>query len=241
LNGWTKADLHEARRLFRAALEVDGAYARAHAGLALTYEWGAFYSAWEDAAVDSRAAAESHALAAHRLDPTDSEPLLVLAWLCHMRREHERARQYLDRAERLNPNDADLLINEAMILSLQGRAERAVALGEMAIRLNPQHPDWYRSYLSNCYFSAGRYADALALTEGIYRVFPETHAYVAVLHELLGQHAAAAARIAAFVAQFPGHWRGRPSAGFCCDLMAWAREEERRLVTDALRRAGLPD
>src|SRR5262249_873230 len=143
LDLWTKQAHIEARVFFEKAIEIDPEYARAHAGLALTYEWAAYYSAWGGGDPTLHEQAEALALRAAQLDPTDHVPVVTLGWINLERRDYERARRYLDRAETLNPNDADMLINKAMMLSLQGEPEAALALARSAIRLSPHHPDYY--------------------------------------------------------------------------------------------------
>jgi TolB-like protein/Tfp pilus assembly protein PilF len=163
LDLWNRQGLFDARAFFERAIEIDPGYARAYAGLALTYEWAAFYTAWGGGDPTAREMAERHALKAASLDATDYQPHVALGWIYQERRDFERSRRHLDRAEALNPNDADMLINKAMILSAQGDAERAVELAQSAIRLNPYHPDWYLGYYSHCLMIARRYDEAMEL------------------------------------------------------------------------------
>ncbi|TIP82753.1 MAG: tetratricopeptide repeat protein, partial [Mesorhizobium sp.] len=70
LDLYTREGNLEARQLFEKALEIDPDYARAHAGLALTYDRGGFYSAWDANPKTSLQKAESHAKKAVALDDT---------------------------------------------------------------------------------------------------------------------------------------------------------------------------
>ena len=156
LDLWNWQALFDARAFFEKAIEIDSGYARAYSGLALTYEWAAFYTAWGGGDPTAREVAERFALKAASLDATDYQPHVALGWIYQGRGDFGRSRRHLDRAEALNPNDADLLIHKAMILSCQGEADRAIELAQSAIRLNPYHPDWYLAYYSHCLMMARR-------------------------------------------------------------------------------------
>jgi adenylate cyclase len=242
LDLWTKQAHLDAKGFFEKAITIDPTYARAHAGLALTYQWAAYYTAWGGGDPTLHQRAETLALRAAELDPTDHVPLITLGWINHERRDFERARRYLDRAEALNPNDADLLINKAMMLALQGEPEAAIALARSAIRLNPHHPDYYLGYLSHCYLFAGRYEEAIALKEGLTNVFPEGRVALAVLYAHLGRMEDAQLQIDRFIADFPSHWIGRPSISFVADhLFNFKRKADTEVFLEALRKTGLPE
>jgi TolB-like protein/cytochrome c-type biogenesis protein CcmH/NrfG len=242
LDLWTKPAHAEARAFFEKAIAIDPGYARAYAGLALTYEWAAYYSAWGGGDPTLPERAEALALKAAELDPTDHVPLVTLGWINTERRDYERARRYLDRAEALNPNDADMLINKAVMLSLQGEPDAALALARSAIRLNPLHPDYYLGYLAHCYFIAGRYEEAMALREGLSNVFPEGRIALAVLCVLLGRLEEARGHIEKFVADFPSHWIGRPSVSFVTHhIFHYKRKADAEVFLNALRQTGLPE
>jgi tetratricopeptide (TPR) repeat protein len=220
----------------------DSGYARAYAGLALTYEWAAFYTAWGGGDPTAREMAERYALKAASLDATDYQPHVALGGIYQGRGDFERSRRHLDRAEALNPNDADLLINKAMILSCQGDADRAIELAQSAIRLNPYHPDWYLAYYSHCLMMARRYDEAMELRALATSNLPETRAYMAALCVLLGRMDEAKRYVDELIASFPSHWLGEPAASFFVNLIGgYKNQSDAVLVTDALRKAGLPE
>jgi TolB-like protein len=68
LDLWTKPANVEAREFFEKAIAIDPGYARAYAGLALTYEWAAYYSAWGGGDPMLHERAEALALKAATLD-----------------------------------------------------------------------------------------------------------------------------------------------------------------------------
>jgi adenylate cyclase len=238
---WTRQANVDARAYFEKAIEIDHGFARAYAGLALTYEWAAYYSAWGGGDPTLHEKAEGLALKALQLDPTDHVPHLTLGWIYQERRDYEQGRRQLDRAEALNPNDADMLINKAMMLSAQGEPEAALVLARSAIRLNPYHPNYYLGYMAHCYFIAGRYEESMALRAGLTSILPEGRVAVAVLCVLLGRLEEARRHIERFVADFPSHWIGQPSASFVVEhLFHYKRKADNDMFFDALLKAGLP-
>ena len=243
LNLWNRQALFDARAFFEKAIEIEPGYARAYAGLALTYEWAAFYTAWGGGDPTARETAERYALKAVSLDATDYQPHVALGWIYQQRRDFERSRRHLDRAEALNPNDADLLINKAIILSMQGDADRAIELAQSAMRLNPYHPDWYLGYYSHCLMIARRYDEALALRASATNIFPEARVFIAVLCVLLGRMDEAKRQVDELISSFPSHWLGEPTVSFFVKLMGglYKNQADVDILSEALRKAGLPE
>ncbi len=151
----------EARPYFEKALEIDARYARAHAGLSLSYfnEWSC--QAWHlwDESEDN---AFTHAEKAAGLDDSDAMVQAVLARVCRYRRQHDRADAHAERALRLNPNDARVLIQVAIATLFGGRHGDARELAEKAIYHNPLHGVWYDGIVGWCLFMEGRIEEALA-------------------------------------------------------------------------------
>lgn len=242
LDQWNRQALFQGRALFEKAIEIDPGYARAYAGLALTYEWAAFYTAWGGGDPTAFEMAERLALKAVALDATDYQPHMALGWIYQERGDFARSRRHLDRAEALNPNDADLLINKAMILSCQGETDRAIELAQTAIRLNPHHPDSYLGYYSHCLMMAGRYDEAMALRASATSAFPEARAFIAVLCVQLGRLDEAKREVDALIADFPLYWLGEPTASFFVkQLGGYKNRPDTDMVIEALRKAGLPE
>ncbi len=241
LNLWTADGNAEARRYFEQAMEIDPEFARAHAGLAFTYEWGSFYSAWDAKVQKGHDLAERHARQAVALDDTDPQPHVVLGSIHSARRETEQVRKHFDRAIAINPNDADTLINAAMALAILGEPEEGLALVSTAIRLNPNHPDWYFSFLGGCHFIAGHFVDTIAAMEKAPDALPEVRAILAAAYAQVGRLDEARTEIAEFVRRFPSHWTGQPSIQFVADTFRWGRQESINRLLDGLRKAGLPE
>jgi TolB-like protein/DNA-binding SARP family transcriptional activator/Tfp pilus assembly protein PilF len=237
---WTRQGNEDAKSLFQKAAEVDPSYARAKSGLALTYQWAAYYSAWGGDNPASHERAEGLAQEAMQLDPTDHVPHVTLAWIYAERRDYVRARRHLDQAEALNPNDADMLIAKAMMLSLQGEPGAALVLAHSAMRLNPRHPDYYLAYLAHCYLMAGRCEEAKALSESLCAL-PEGRAILVVICVKLGQLEEAQYHAGRFLADFPTHWIGPGSASFVVDhLFHYKNRVDSDMMVEALIEAGVP-
>jgi TolB-like protein/Tfp pilus assembly protein PilF len=237
LDRWTPEANVEARRLFEKALEVDPDYARAFAGLGFTYEWGAFYSAWDANAELSHERAYQYAQRAVALDDTDHLPHVTLGWVHHGRGELEQSRQHFERAIAISPNDADTLMNAAVARAWAGEPGVALDMADSAMRLNPRPPDWYRCYLGGCYFAAQRYAEAVTQMERVPDALPELRAFLAIAYVRLGRLNDAKRHMDVFIRQYPLHWAGRPSARSLAAVFTSMREED----IDALRKAGLPE
>ena len=143
-----------ARELFERAIGFDPHFARAHAGIALSWfnEWSCqFWDRFEESA--RRAYANAHVALA--LDDRDAQLHQVLGKLHLFRRDWERASWYLDRALELCPNDPELLIQQAVYDSYLGRPEVGVANAARAMALNPYHPGYYYALAAIAHLTAG--------------------------------------------------------------------------------------
>nr|WP_268833751.1 adenylate/guanylate cyclase domain-containing protein [Sinorhizobium terangae] len=230
----------EARQLFEKALETDPDYSRAHAGLAVTYDRGGFYSAWD---VDPKASlqkAEDHAKKAVSLDDTDPLPHVVLGWVHLGRREFDQAKAHLERAMAINPNDADTLAKSALVLAWSGEGAAVIDLAQAAIRLNPHFPSWYQCFLAGCHLCAGEYPEAVAIWERMPDATPETRAMLAAACVIVGRLEDARRHMAEFIRTYPQHFAGRPSARRVRRLFAFRHEADVDRLIQAMCTAGLP-
>ncbi|MHC5028558.1 MAG: tetratricopeptide repeat protein [Planctomycetota bacterium] len=150
----------ESRDYFRQALEIDGRFARAHAGLSLSHfnEWSCqAWHLWDE----SEENAFSHAARAVELDDSDAMVQAVLARVYRFRDQHELADACAQRALRLNPNDAQVLIQVAITTLFGGEPAAARGLVEKAMNYNPLHGAWYHGIAGWCLFMEGRFDEAL--------------------------------------------------------------------------------
>lgn len=241
--GTVAAD-EEARRLFEQALERDPTYARAQAGLSLSWfnEWSCQH--WSCFEENGRRAYEH----AHRaLDLDDRDPLLhlVLGRLLLYRREHEQASWYLDRALALCPNDARLLIELSVCEAYLGRPEIGIERAAKAMRLNPYHSNDYYAYAALPHLMARRFDRAVALigkATGVPIVDNPANAAVALAH--VGRIEEAQRQLARYIEAFRERitYGREPEPGeavrWLLDTNPYRREEDRELIREGFRMLG---
>ena len=183
-----------AREMFRRAIELDPAFARAYAGLALTYA-ADYRNQWS---VDSAAALDRAfelARTAQQINPDVPETYWALAYVHAQRRQHEQALKYLETAVRLYPSFADGYALMGSINTFAGRPADSVPLIRTAMRLDPKSGYLYFLVLGRAYLFLGDLEQARVNLEEALRRNPEyleTHVYVAALHATAGNQASAA-------------------------------------------------
>jgi TolB-like protein/Tfp pilus assembly protein PilF len=240
--GTREADL-EARGLFRRALELDPAYARAYVGLSLSHfnDWScAAWERWDD----NEREAFRYAQDAVRLDDHDGVVHSILGRILLYRREFEAAAAHLERALALNPNDADVLANVALGYAYLGEPERGLALGAAARRLHPFHPEWYVAVLAVGHFLARAPREAIDLLARAPDAHVDTRAFLAAAHAHLGDLDRARADLRRFLSRFassiaPGA-RPDQAIGWVLRVNPLRRVEDRSYLVAGLARAGLP-
>jgi TolB-like protein/cytochrome c-type biogenesis protein CcmH/NrfG len=207
-----RAENQTAREMFRRAIALDAAFARAYAGLALTYaaDYRNQWTADGDAALKR---AFEMATTAHQINPDIPETYWVLAFVHLERRQHEQALQYLETAARLYPSFADGYALMGGIMTYIGRPAEAVPLLRKAMRLNPQAGHLYFLNLGRAYLALGDLEQARVNLEQALSRNPENleaHVYMAALYVTAGDKAAAAWKAEEIRALRPGfssrHW-----------------------------------
>lgn len=184
----------DAREHFARAVAEDPGFARAFAGLALTYAADATFG-W---APDRNAAIEqsiAHARRAEALDPALPEVHWALGWVELQRYQHAAALKHARRAIELNPSYADAYALAATIATYTGRPADTLALMRTAMRLQPVHGFLYRMVLGRAHFFLGDDVQAIAnlrLAETLNPAHLETHVYLAAALQRHGDAAAGA-------------------------------------------------
>jgi TolB-like protein len=239
--GTPQAD-DEARGLFQRALELDPHYARAQAGLSLSWfnEWSCQF--WDRFGENGRLAYEH----AHRaLDLDDSDPMVhvVIGRVLLYRREFEQASWYFDRALALCPNDAENLIQLAVCEAYLGRPEIGIERGEKAMRLNPYHPNYYYCYAALPHFVARDFVKALEVGSKAMGVpIIDIPAYTAIALAHLGRIDEAAEHFAAFNQEFRKRitFGREPEPDEACrwllEVNPFRREEDMEFLAESARR-----
>lgn len=189
-----RAENETAREMFRRAIALDAAFARAYAGLALTYA-ADFRNQWTGDGAAALDRAFEMARTAHQINPDIPETYWVLAFVHVERRQHEQALQYLETAVRLYPSFADGYALMGGINTYIGRPADTVPLLRTAMRLNPQAGDLYFLLLGRAYLFLGDLEQARVNLEHALSRNPvnlEAHIYMAALYVMAGDKAAAA-------------------------------------------------
>jgi len=136
--------LRLARQMFRGAIELDGRFAQAHAGLAdadiMMIQWNFDVDRAEERRAEALAASEE----ALRLEPTLAEAHVSRANVLSLLGKSEEAERDFRRALELNPSLTDGCYFFARHLFQLGRLREAAELFEEAARKNPE------DYSSQC-------------------------------------------------------------------------------------------
>ena len=189
----TREENETAREMFRRAIGVDAAFARAYAGLALTHA-ADYRNRWVADGAAALARAFELAQTAHKMNPDVAETYWVLAFVHMERRQHDQALQLLQTAVRLYPSFADGYALMGGVHTYTGHPTDTVRLLRTAIRLNPQAGYLYFLLLGRAYLFLDDLEQArVNLKQAMARnpVNLETHVYLAALDALAGDKTAA--------------------------------------------------
>ena len=149
-------DNERAGEMYRKALALDPAFARAYAGLALTHA-ADYRNQWTDNAPQALARALELAETAFRIDPEILEVQWVLAYVHAQNRRHEQAIGHLNQAIALDPSFADAYALLGSIHTFIGQPAKAIPLVRTAIQLNPEAGYLYFLILGRAYLFRRRY------------------------------------------------------------------------------------
>jgi TolB-like protein/DNA-binding winged helix-turn-helix (wHTH) protein/Tfp pilus assembly protein PilF len=156
----TPEDNRVARDHFERAIALDPDFARAHAGLALTWSRLAI-DGWTGDPVGALSKAKAFAERAASIDPSVPRIHFVQAQVALFRGQHEQAAAAATRAIELDPNYADAYALLAWILHYAGRPDQASPRLTQALERNPRSSASYREISGEIAFATGRYAEAV--------------------------------------------------------------------------------
>lgn len=181
-----------ARQLYWKAIELDPAFSRAYAGLAITHAL-AYQMGWDDEAALGRAV--EFAATAEQMSPGMPEAHWVLGFVDTQRRRHADAIRHLQRALRLNPSYADAYALLGGVKTYTGQPAEGVSLLRTALRLNPDAGSLYFLLLGRALYFLGDYEQARvnlehALSRNAENL--EARAYLAAVLGRLGDRESAA-------------------------------------------------
>ncbi|MET0003193.1 MAG: winged helix-turn-helix domain-containing protein [Candidatus Thiodiazotropha sp.] len=186
LNGQAELLLREreanmtARRWYRQAIERDPNFARAYAGLALSYA-ADFRNHWTEDGEKALRQAQEMAQTGAQIDQDISEVHWVLGYVTAQYRQHEVALAHLQRALEVDHSYADAYALMGGINTYLGRPELSIGQLRNALRLNQNAGYLYYLLLGRAYYFMGRYEQALInLRESLARnpTNLETHIYL---------------------------------------------------------------
>jgi len=146
-------DNEQARSYYRKALELDPAFARAYAGLAMTYAMD--YRLREPADPALLARAFELAQSAREIDPDIAEVHWAIGFVHAQGRRHDQAIASLTRAVELDRSYADAYALLAGIHTYIGEPAKSIPLARTALRLNPAGGYLYFLVLGRAYLFAG--------------------------------------------------------------------------------------
>jgi TolB-like protein/DNA-binding winged helix-turn-helix (wHTH) protein/Tfp pilus assembly protein PilF len=136
------ADNALAKEFFERAIAIEPDFARAYAGLALTYTIDGV-NGWGSSLEQALAHAETLALKARQLDPNLPQVHFVMGEVEMYRRDYTAALDEMARGIELKPSYADGYALLAWILHFAGRPEEGLTAMSHAIDLNPRVPGAY--------------------------------------------------------------------------------------------------
>src|SRR3954471_12258777 len=147
-------------------------YAPARSRLAFRLLFAA-HMGWVDREQGLRAGRE-HAVRAVALDDCDAWGQTALGYLAMMERRTAESMAAFRRAVELNPNSATAQGDLSRGLAFAGHDREAIEHAQEAIRLSPMDPDMalFLGGMAVAHYGAGRYAEAVRLSEQISRLRP---------------------------------------------------------------------
>jgi len=227
-----------ARAHYERAIELDPAFARAVAALALTHVWD-YRWGWSSEPAVSLAMAQEIVARAMTLDDSIPQVRRVHAYVLLVHGKPELALAQAHYAIALDPNYADAYGLLAFIHVTMGEAREALAAMDRAVLLNPRYPAQYHSVLGAAHLLLGRYDDAVrVLTEGVLK----NHSFLRN-HVLLAAAYGKEGRLddAAWVTEEILALRPEFSIGYWKEWQSFRDPATLESLAEGLRLAGVPE
>jgi adenylate cyclase len=228
----------EAVGFFERAIALDPAFARAHAGLALTLATAVIWG-WTDEPEAASERATKHASAALALDPTIPQIHFASATIHSANRRMGEGVTEMRKAVSLDPNYADGYAAMGHYLCYLGRASEGLQAIQKAVSLNPRHGIIYTWVQGNCRFVLGEDAAAIALLENVLEQNPAhvgARLLLIAIYGQLGRYDDAEWEVAEMLAANPDF-----SLAAEAKRSRYQRTEDLNRYVEGLRKAGLPE
>ena len=162
--GSTKDDITEAQQLFEETIRLEPESFFGYTMAAWAHWWAVDQRLSEDAAFSLQRATELSRKAMDLGDFTGL-PLLIMAQIHLLNREHDKALEAVENAVVARPNCDLSFVAKAKILTYLGRATEAIDLAKYALRLAPVYPPFFQATLAAAYYGSGRYDEAIAAAQ----------------------------------------------------------------------------
>ncbi len=235
-----KSDNEEAKRLLRHAIEIDPTFSPPHAYLAYATVQETIRGQSIASADDLKEAWE-HASRAVELDETDATAHWAKGLVSPFMGDFELGKQELRRAIDLNPSFSDAYLMLGLVLTQDGRPEEAIPALETTMRLSPNSPLGFAAManLGWAHLHMKKFDEAKRWAEMAIRHSPAADwAYFVLLCSLghLGREEEARVVRQTYLGKRPAF-----SISDVPKRMPYRRREDVELVSDGLRKAGLPE
>ena len=237
---FTVEGLAEAKTLLERAIDLDENFAAAYARLSYVHYQRTWYGPHESRD-DSLRQALACAKRAVTLDDKDALGHFALGRIYALQGQHDMAIAELESAIDLNPSFSDAYLMLGLVLTQDGRPEEAIPVLETTMRLSPNSPLGFAAManLGRAHLHMKKFDEAKRWTEMAIRHSPAADwSYLVLLCSLghlgLGEEARAVRQT--YLGRRPAF-----SIGDVPKRMPYRRHEDLELMSDGLRKAGLPE
>jgi adenylate cyclase len=240
LRNYRRHEVADARAAFERAVELDPNSARAQAGLAFSYIWEYF---WDD--FDARRPALDHAERAVALDRNEPEALHALGLALAKNGRPDEAVRMIERAIAIVPASVEMAMMLGVALVHAGRHDEALEVFQASSRLGLFQLAWADEFTGQAYFFQHRFGEAVAAFERIVDPPSWIHAFLAASFANDGNGKSATEQVDALVRSLSREHGKQGDVAhamemFVKDIMLYKRPEDRQLMIDGFRKAGLP-
>ena len=241
LNFGTREAVDEALRLLYKAIELDSDYAAAYAMAAWCHLWRKI-NGWMNDRAQEIAEGTRLARRAVQLGRDDAVALARAgSALSHLAGDIDGSVALLDRAKMLNPNLAAAWFLGGFARVWRGDPEGAIVHFKQAMRLSPLDPEMYRMQagMAVAHLFANRFDEASSWAAQSFRDLPTfliVEAFVAASHALAGR-TDESQRAMQHLRQLDPNLR----ISNLTDYLPILRPQDLAILSDGLRRAGLPE
>jgi adenylate cyclase len=228
----------KAKELAREVIALDPNYAFPYATLANAHMLDVWFNFSKSSKESMRLAAQA-AQKALALDDSDPRVHSALTNLYIMQRQYEKAIAAAERQLELSPSGARAYHVMALALRWSSRYSEAIPFAEQAIRLDPYPSAVAFRNLGACYYSAGRYEEAVTVYKKALQKNPDDiflHLSLSATYVKLGREGEAQAEAKEVI-------RIHPKFSLADYAKSLHRKGQSRLddYIECLRKAGLPE